>query len=88
MFKKIKGLFRLEEVKARIMKILVDRESVAKENNELKRYFCLIEEKYFEKIEENIFSRYIQCVEWLTGENRRLRQEIENIKREDFTRSD
>ena len=55
LFKKIKGLFRLEEVKARIVKILVDRESVAKENNELKRYFCLIEEKYFGKIEENIF---------------------------------
>ena len=31
------NFFRLEEVKARIVKILIDRESVAKENNELKR---------------------------------------------------
>ena len=31
------------------MKILVDRESVAKENNELKRYFCSIEEEIEEK---------------------------------------
>ena len=39
--KKDSKVFRLEEVKASIVKILVDRESVAKENNELKRYLFL-----------------------------------------------
>jgi len=59
---------RLEEVKTSIVRMLVDRDLVAKENNDLKRY--------------------IQCVEWLTGENRRLRQEIANIRRQDVSRSD